>query len=702
MKVKFDISIREKLVVNFALLCITSILILGFYIYNSSYNAILSRTTNQLTSIREFKKRQIESFFDDRIRDMQLLQKSFGAVDGFDEFEHVNHQLLSVLLKSNYYSFVSFYSENQKCVYILKNDTSKMFQWNKRCDSISFFAEQLKQVVDSRVTITDFATFDGEKVLLVSLPFNNKQGAKMGILSLAVSSKAVNSLVYVNTSLSGMGYSGESYIVGDDFVMRSMSRFDSNSVMLKKVQTQSAQHVFHDDKGVLVANDYRNIEVLSSFTRLKIPDLSWALLVEIDFKELIEPIVQIKNDILVITSVISIIVLILAFVISFKITDPLVNLSKAALEIANGKYGNTLAIKSSDEIGELTDSFNTMSVRIKEQTKELLEREKRLDRFYEATKDGIIIHDSTQPLLINKGLAVLTQYSIEELHDMTIETIIEIKGYEKDFFNIDKPLQFETICFRKDGSFFHAEVNKNSILLEGRRVNSTVIHDITERIAAQVELNKERKKQLSSFIDGQENERKRVSRELHDGLGQALIAIKMRLESIDADDKTEKTNDSIELTKQFVSNTIDDVRRMSNNLMPSCLVEFGFITAIQNLVDQLTITGKFDISFDYRAVPKNIDEKIQLYMYRIVQEAVNNAIKHSEATVLQIFLMCEEKNLVLIIEDNGKGFQSNQTQVVKGNGLYHMKERVELLQGTISFTSNKGLTIHIKIPIKQS
>jgi len=699
--VKNDISIREKLVVYFTLLCISSILFLGIYIYNSSYNAVLDRTSNQLTSVREFKKHQVEMFFYDRLRDMQFLQKSFDTKH-YSAKELCNQQVIQILLKSDYYSFVSFYSTSSNKVSFLSRDTSTYSNVIELQDSSHIFSGILSDVnVSRKMLISDYKTIFHTHTILVSSVCVDDTGTIVGLLSLGIPEDAINKLIFVNTSLSGMGYSGESYLVGNDLVMRSRSRFDSVSVMQKNVRTKQSIDAFHSKQGITVDKDYRNIDVLSSYAYLHIQDLKWAILVEIDLKELLNPVHQQRNDILTIIAIVSIVVLLLAFVISYKITVPLVNLSKVALEISYGKYGKTLPVTSHDEIGELTDSFNQMSIRIKEQTSEIIEREKRLDRFYEATKDGIIIHDMLSPLLVNKGLATLTKYSIDELMNLEISDILLLQEYEHDYANVDKSLTFETTCLKKDGTFFNVEIKKSPILFEGKRVNSTVIHDITDRVKAQMALNIERQKQLSSFIDGQENERKRVSRELHDGLGQSLIAIKMRLESIDDEDDKLKIASTIELTKVFVGSTIEEVRRMSNNLMPSSLVEFGIVTAISNLVDQSSINSKMTITFDHKSVPKNLDEKIQMYLFRIIQEAIHNSVKHAEATMLQILLLCEDKSLILIIEDNGKGFQGNHATLVKGNGLYHMRERVQMLKGNIEFTSNtnKGLTIHIKIPI---
>ena len=697
---KNDISIREKLVVYFALLCISSILFLGFYIYNSSYNAVLDRTSKQLTSIREFKKHQVEMFFNDRLRDLQFMQKSFDTEKLSTNTIH-NQQVIQLLLKGDYYSFVSFYESNTGKISFILKDTTNQSAIVRLTDSLHLFSSILQQVRNTKkMVISDYKTIFKTHTLLVSSPCVDSKGTIIGLLSLGIPDDAINKLIFVNTSLSGMGYSGESYLVGNDYLLRSQSRFDSKSVMQKVDKTKQTISAFTSKQGILVDKDYRNIDVLSSFAYLQIQDLKWAILVEIDLSELMNPVHQQRNDILTILAIVSIIVLLLAFMISYRITNPLVNLSKAALEISLGKYGKILPVTSRDEIGELTESFNVMSTRIKEQTSEIIEREKRLDRFYEATKDGIIIHNELLPLLVNKGLATLTKYSIDELMHISISDIIFLQEYEFDYADVDKSFTFETSCFRKDGTFFPVEIKKSPILFEGKRVNSTVIHDITDRVKAQTALNQERQKQLSSFIDGQENERKRVSRELHDGLGQSLIAIKMRLESIDVSEK-EKTESTIELTKAFVGSTIEEVRRMSNNLMPSSLVEFGIVTAILNLVEQSSINSKMIITFDHKSVPKQLDERIQMYLFRIIQEAIHNSVKHAEATLLQILLLCEDNTLILIIEDNGMGFQGNHATLIKGNGLYHMRERVQMLKGTIEFTSNtnKGLTIHIKIPI---
>jgi signal transduction histidine kinase len=242
-------------------------------------------------------------------------------------------------------------------------------------------------------------------------------------------------------------------------------------------------------------------------------------------------------------------------------------------------------------------------------------------------------------------------------------------------------------------------VQENPIEYEGRILSSSVIRDIKDRKEAQKALNFEREKRLSSFIDGQEGERERLSRELHDGLGQALIAMKMQLESIKPDD-VEKTKDKVARVKTFVISTIEDVRRMSNNLMPAVLSNFGLVDAISHLTKLIKSSTTIEINFDHNNVSKDISSKISTYLYRIIQEALNNAVKHSGASEINVMLIQEDNKLRLVIEDNGKGFDQNKLRAA-GNGLYNMRERVNLLHGTIDITPSPGagVVINIKIPL---
>jgi methyl-accepting chemotaxis protein len=213
------------------------------------------------------------------------------------------------------------------------------------------------------------------------------------------------------------------------------------------------------------------------------------------------------------------------------------------------------------------------------------------------------------------------------------------------------------------------------------------------------ELDEEKTRRLSSLIDGQEIERQRISRELHDGLGQYLIAIKLKLENII---NTEKSNNDLLLdVQQMFDTTIDEIRKISDNLMPSILKELGLETALRNLCKMMAQASNIDITFESLPLKKKFDERINTYLYRISQEALNNVVKHSVASEVSIQLLELRNHIELIIEDNGKGFDFGHDFRSKGNGIYNMRERASILGGTFELKTNNdsGTTITVKIPL---
>ncbi len=235
------------------------------------------------------------------------------------------------------------------------------------------------------------------------------------------------------------------------------------------------------------------------------------------------------------------------------------------------------------------------------------------------------------------------------------------------------------------------------------------IHDLTEAFnqmaeeleAKRSELAAERIQRFSAVIDGQEIERQRLSMELHDGLGQSLIALKLRLESI-SDTEDPRAAKTLMEVSRGVDLTIEEIRRMSNDLMPAILKEFGLETAIRNICEETSINGKLDMDFQGHCIPRQADQRVQTYLYRVTQEALHNIIRHAAASKARVLLECKNQKLILEIEDNGDQLKIEQLAQSKGNGLYNIRERVNLLSGNLTFTKGKmnGMLIHIEVPIK--
>jgi len=704
---KLDISIREKLVIYFVALGICSILVVVFYSYQTTKQAILNRSFEQLTSVREVKKTMLERYFADRRRELLLISHADEVQNALDKnsnnkfkFLHKNHHIWEFLTQGGYYSSIVFADSSGAKFNTYWLDSAHNTEKNGKYDHV--YSQLFSKMERSgSISLSDYLFCDSIPTLFFTSPVYSDDSVFIGALFLSVPLSSINRIMLEQDSRRGLGESGESYLVGNDYLMRSTSRFKENSVLATRVETDAVKKAFVEDSGIKIIQDYRDITVLSSYKRLEIDGLDWAILAEIDFKEVLVPVFMIRNRIILLAAVVSFVMLALAFVVSNRIVNPLISLRDMALQISKGRFGIAIPVTGNDEIAEVTEAFNKMSIRLKEQTKELVEREKRLQHFYEATTDGILLHDRGIPVLINQAMENLTGYRIEELMKKSIHEIIVVNDTDKYLAHPDKAFSYETIAYKNTGEYFPVEVQENPLEYEGKIISSSVIRDITERKEAQKALNLEREKRLSSFIDGQERERERLSRELHDGLGQALIAMKMQLESIKPEN-IESTSNKVSTVKSFVINTIEDVRRMANNLMPAVLSNFGLVDAINHLIKLIRSNSEIVINFDHNQIAKDLSSKLSTYIYRIVQEALNNAVKYSEASEINVMLIQEDQKLRLLIEDDGKGFDPQALRST-GNGMYNMRERVNLLHGTIDITptQGEGVVINIKVPLKK-
>lgn len=233
----------------------------------------------------------------------------------------------------------------------------------------------------------------------------------------------------------------------------------------------------------------------------------------------------------------------------------------------------------------------------------------------------------------------------------------------------------------------------------------TSFSDITERRKLEQKLRKEeinKQKQLTqATIDGQEKERKEIGKELHDNVGQQLTTTKLFLDIA----KSHADNNVIEMINMAikgVSDAINEVRSISRSLVPPTLGDLGLIDSVKELCQSLKRTQAFQIRFYHNGFDENkLPANQALMFYRIIQEQVNNIIKHSEARAVILKLGTENEHTVLVIVDNGKGFDPANHK--KGLGLINMANRAELFNGKLEITTgvNKGCKIRVAIPFNQ-
>lgn len=218
-----------------------------------------------------------------------------------------------------------------------------------------------------------------------------------------------------------------------------------------------------------------------------------------------------------------------------------------------------------------------------------------------------------------------------------------------------------------------------------------IIKDITERSRINQLL-------LKTTIETQEQERERISRDLHDGLGQSLAAMKLHIEALRFADPNNIITDVDKLTERL-QGTIKELRQICFNTLPQVLYDYGLINATNELIIRSTATN-FKIHFSVPDDFPRMNKMVEIAIYRIIQEALNNIIKHSKATETIINLTVENDSLSLEINDNGIGFDLNDPKFKKGYGMQNIKARINLFNGTTSIDSvlNQGTTVKINIP----
>jgi PAS domain S-box-containing protein len=226
-----------------------------------------------------------------------------------------------------------------------------------------------------------------------------------------------------------------------------------------------------------------------------------------------------------------------------------------------------------------------------------------------------------------------------------------------------------------------------------------VSRNITDKIENELKLEEERQNVLTALIDGQEIERQRISMELHDGLGQRLAGIKMKLENSGTMD-LEQTRKTVNEVKTDFWSMIDEIRMISNNVSPAILSQWGLLPSLSELCKQFKNNSGINYDISVMGNFENIPEKMVFYIYRIVQEGLTNVAKHSGASNVKLALIEKENYLLILIEDDGKGIIFEKNAILRGNGLKNMKQRALLLRGDLNVESEKGsgTIICVRIP----
>ena len=284
--------------------------------------------------------------------------------------------------------------------------------------------------------------------------------------------------------------------------------------------------------------------------------------------------------------------------------------------------------------------------------------------------------------------------------------------------NIEKlNVQYETLK-KEQEIMLVDETNKRlwiGLILSSLLLLSVIIglmsHSKKKRLISQQEINlrnsqirdleqKNKILGLSSLIEGQEGERIRIAKDLHDGLGGLLSSVKAHYGKIQKELKVVKEMKVLDRAQSMMDEAVDEVRRISHDMMPPMLRTNGLSEALKSYLENVTSSHDLALVLDIRNMEGFKDENKSLFIYRIIQELANNVVKHAEATEIQLQMIRLVDQIQIIFEDDGKGFEYHPDNL-SGVGLRSIKSRVDYLGGEVDFDSKigEGTVVEMSVPL---
>ena len=257
-----------------------------------------------------------------------------------------------------------------------------------------------------------------------------------------------------------------------------------------------------------------------------------------------------------------------------------------------------------------------------------------------------------------------------------------------------------------------AEINRKNILLwagaalfvlaAGLGISTYRRYRLKQQARLQAEILHQQEMATKAVIKAEEDERQRIARDLHDGVGQMMSAAKMNLSAFESNLQIENREQSLALDKiiGLVDESCREIRSVSHNMMPNALLKNSLASAVRDFIDKIDKRA-LKVHIYTEGLDERLDSNVETVLYRVIQECVNNVIKHSEASTLDIAINRDADGISATIEDNGRGFNTQDKSRFDGIGLRNIITRVEYLKGTVDFDSapGRGTLVAIHVPL---
>lgn len=594
-----------------------------FFYDREAEAAIVQRSFDQLASVRTLKQSKVEEYFESLSAMLGVLASHPATVLTSAREMRLRYDVEDIFILSQQ-GKIAYTEHDSTLLGSFMDDSAWSAVQNVLLlsEKTSAHASAHASANSSPVQFTDFLRFRDKIVAFGVVPIDTlvAKGETLlpqsgAIILIQISFHTLNGIM---TERTGLGQTGESYIVGSDSLMRTESRFVSLPTILHlPVRTEPVRQALAGKTAFLETKDYRNVDVLSACAPLRIGALRWAIIAELDVKEITIPINATRKKIIVLGLSLTLLMAIISWYGARTISEPIVRLQQSLSVIAEGKLPEKpLPIKRRDEIGAMTEELNTMTASLRRAT--LFARDIGAGKF-----------DAECPPRSESDMLVIA------LNDMKLE--------------------LQRLLADKQSSALQRTL---------------------------------------ALLEGEERERTRLARDVHDGIGQILTALRFNLARVADEEMRSELFD-------LLDDAIAEVRAIAYNLMPGVLLDFGLSAALEQLCANVANAATIDIQRTITPLPTRLDAAREIAIYRIAQEVFTNALRYSGADVITLTfsMRADNASVQLEIHDNGIGFDT--AEQIRGNGLANMRERALLFGGDVRIASQpqQGTHIVVEMPI---
>jgi PAS domain S-box-containing protein len=329
------------------------------------------------------------------------------------------------------------------------------------------------------------------------------------------------------------------------------------------------------------------------------------------------------------------------------------------------------------------------------------ELETRFTTLFHNSSDEIYLADLKGNLIeVNQVTCETLGFSRQELLQKNFKDLKTPKYFDTVEPNLVKIIEngrhvYETEHVSKDGKVISLEVKSRVINYMGQEAIISIARETTER--KQMERNI-----LSAVIKAEERERERISRDIHDGLGPLLSTIKLYVNELESGEfEPGEKSEMLKQTNELINDAITSTKAISNNLSPHLIMDYGLVKAVEAFCKKVNLAQKTQINFESSLGAVRFDQTVEIVLYRVITELINNTMKHANANKVEIYLEMIEQVLQLTYLDNGIGFEKDKVMEGEtgGMGMKNIISRLRSINGNYKINSRPGAGVLVVVEI---